>query len=120
MKGTTPELASLLCNKSFKNKRDEHKKIDIYFDRNTVYLKEMTFFVNLKVVVLEIYCGRGSRVVKVSDRSWPCHEFEPSTTKSRRAGQRCTLNLSRAETSVRWCGVVIRRGGASSGVVHVT
>ncbi|GFV84719.1 hypothetical protein TNCV_4297011 [Trichonephila clavipes] len=25
--------------------------------------------------------GRGSRVVKVSDRGWPCHEFEPSTTK---------------------------------------
>ncbi|GFV77570.1 hypothetical protein TNCV_1070991 [Trichonephila clavipes] len=26
-------------------------------------------------------CGRGSRVVKVSDRDWPCHEFEPSITK---------------------------------------
>ncbi|GFW35177.1 uncharacterized protein TNCV_5067421 [Trichonephila clavipes] len=25
-------------------------------------------------------------------------------------GQRCTLNLSRAETSSRWCGVVVRRG----------
>ncbi|GFS76183.1 DUF1758 domain-containing protein [Trichonephila clavipes] len=37
-----------------------------------------------------------------------------------RVGQRCTLNLSRAETSSRWCGVVVRRGGASSGVVHVT
>ncbi|GFV92537.1 hypothetical protein TNCV_1744421 [Trichonephila clavipes] len=24
---------------------------------------------------------RGSRVVKVSDRGWLCHEFEPSTTK---------------------------------------
>ncbi|GFU65758.1 uncharacterized protein TNCV_5058921 [Trichonephila clavipes] len=40
--------------------------------------------------------------------------------KTRRVGQRCTLNLSRAETSFRWCGVVVRRGGASSGVVHVT
>ncbi|GFT84546.1 uncharacterized protein TNCV_3380521 [Trichonephila clavipes] len=28
----------------------------------------------------------------------------------RRVGQRCTLNLSRAETSSRWCGVVVRRG----------
>ncbi|GFU78048.1 hypothetical protein TNCV_4855261 [Trichonephila clavipes] len=35
-----------------------------------------------------------------------------------RAG-RCTVNLSRAETSSRWCGV-LGRGGASSGVVHVT
>ncbi|GFX03458.1 hypothetical protein TNCV_4634701 [Trichonephila clavipes] len=25
--------------------------------------------------------GRGSRVVNVSDRGWPCYEFEPSTTK---------------------------------------
>ncbi|GFV37371.1 uncharacterized protein TNCV_1534431 [Trichonephila clavipes] len=44
----------------------------------------------------------------------------PVPLKTRRVGQRCTLNLSRAETSSRWCGVVVRRGGASSGVVHVT
>ncbi|GFV42208.1 uncharacterized protein TNCV_3164391 [Trichonephila clavipes] len=44
----------------------------------------------------------------------------PVPLKTRRVGQRCTLNLSRAETSARWCGVVVRRGGASSGVVHVT
>ncbi|GFW15113.1 uncharacterized protein TNCV_172601 [Trichonephila clavipes] len=44
----------------------------------------------------------------------------PVPLKAHRAGQRCTLNLSRAETSSRWCGVVVRRGGASSGVVHVT
>ncbi|GFU43564.1 uncharacterized protein TNCV_4005921 [Trichonephila clavipes] len=44
----------------------------------------------------------------------------PVPLKTRRVGQRCPLNLSRAETSSRWCGVVVRRGGASSGVVHVT
>ncbi|GFW10451.1 uncharacterized protein TNCV_892461 [Trichonephila clavipes] len=44
----------------------------------------------------------------------------PVPLKTRRVGQRCTLNLSRAETSSRWCGVVVRRGGASSGFVHVT
>ncbi|GFT43603.1 transposable element Tcb2 transposase [Trichonephila clavipes] len=44
----------------------------------------------------------------------------PVPLKTRRVGQRCTLNLSRAETSSRWCGLVVRRGGASSGVVHVT
>ncbi|GFU72173.1 uncharacterized protein TNCV_2150911 [Trichonephila clavipes] len=44
----------------------------------------------------------------------------PVPLKTRRVGQRCTLNLSRAETSSRWCGVVVWRGGASSGVVHVT
>ncbi|GFU97181.1 uncharacterized protein TNCV_3308851 [Trichonephila clavipes] len=37
--------------------------------------------------------------------------------KTRRVGKRCTLNLSRAETSSHWCG---RRGGGSSGVFHVT
>ncbi|GFV11037.1 uncharacterized protein TNCV_2717821 [Trichonephila clavipes] len=42
----------------------------------------------------------------------------PVPLMNRRVGQRCTLNLSRAETS-RWCGVVARRSGASSGVVHV-
>ncbi|GFX50603.1 uncharacterized protein TNCV_2721901 [Trichonephila clavipes] len=44
----------------------------------------------------------------------------PVPLKTRRVGKRCTLNLSRAETSSRWCGVVVRRGGTSSGVVHVT
>ncbi|GFS85985.1 uncharacterized protein TNCV_1219781 [Trichonephila clavipes] len=36
----------------------------------------------------------------------------PVPLKTRRVGQRCTLNLSRAETSSRWCGVVVRREGA--------
>ncbi|GFW78312.1 uncharacterized protein TNCV_4123811 [Trichonephila clavipes] len=40
--------------------------------------------------------------------------------KIHRVEQRCTLNLSRAQTSSRWCGVVVSRGGASSGVIHVT
>ncbi|GFX81726.1 uncharacterized protein TNCV_317301 [Trichonephila clavipes] len=35
----------------------------------------------------------------------------PVPLKTRRVGQRCTLNLSRAETSSRWCGVVVWRGG---------
>ncbi|GFY06560.1 uncharacterized protein TNCV_3524161 [Trichonephila clavipes] len=35
----------------------------------------------------------------------------PVPLKTRRVGQRCTLNLSRAEASFHWCGVVIRRGG---------
>ncbi|GFU83074.1 uncharacterized protein TNCV_65441 [Trichonephila clavipes] len=46
--------------------------------------------------------------------------LSPVPLKTRRVGQRFTLNLSRAETSSRWCGVVVRRGGAGSGVVHGT
>ncbi|GFU48032.1 uncharacterized protein TNCV_4968131 [Trichonephila clavipes] len=34
----------------------------------------------------------------------------PVPLKTHRVGQRCTLNLSRAEMSSRWCGVVVRRG----------
>ncbi|GFU65811.1 uncharacterized protein TNCV_567201 [Trichonephila clavipes] len=44
----------------------------------------------------------------------------PVSLKTRHVGQRCMLNLSRAETASRWCGAVVSRGGASSGVVHVT
>ncbi|GFX45938.1 uncharacterized protein TNCV_2255151 [Trichonephila clavipes] len=44
----------------------------------------------------------------------------PVPLKIRRVGQRCTLNLSRAETSSRWCGLAVRRGVSARGVVHVT
>ncbi|GFW32449.1 uncharacterized protein TNCV_676081 [Trichonephila clavipes] len=33
----------------------------------------------------------------------------PVPLKTRRVGQRCTLNLSRANV-LRWCGVIVRRG----------
>ncbi|GFX38212.1 transposable element Tcb1 transposase [Trichonephila clavipes] len=64
--------------------------------------------------------GCGSPVVKVSNHGGHVMSSIPVPPKIRRVGQRCTLNLLRAETSSRWCGVVVRRGGASSGVVHVT
>ncbi|GFV55174.1 uncharacterized protein TNCV_1381951 [Trichonephila clavipes] len=35
----------------------------------------------------------------------------PVPLNTRRVGQLCTLNLSRAETASRWCGVVVRREG---------
>ncbi|GFX72964.1 hypothetical protein TNCV_2814041 [Trichonephila clavipes] len=35
----------------------------------------------------------------------------PVPLKTRRVGQQCTLNLSRAETSSSWCGVIVRREG---------
>ncbi|GFX15337.1 uncharacterized protein TNCV_3302661 [Trichonephila clavipes] len=62
----------------------------------------------------------GSPVIKVSEHGRHVMSSSPVSLKTRRVGQRCTLNLSRAEMSSRWCGVVVRRGGASSGVVHVT
>ncbi|GFW37998.1 uncharacterized protein TNCV_4631991 [Trichonephila clavipes] len=64
--------------------------------------------------------GCGSRVVMVSNHSKQVMRSSPVPLKTRRVGKRCTLNLSRAQTSSRWCGVVVREGGASSGVVLVT
>ncbi|GFW92150.1 uncharacterized protein TNCV_3540361 [Trichonephila clavipes] len=58
-------------------------------------------------------------VVKVSDLGWHVMSSSPIPLKTRLVGQRCTFNLSRAETSSRWCAVVVRRKGASSGVHHV-
>ncbi|GFT26472.1 hypothetical protein TNCV_3603351 [Trichonephila clavipes] len=64
--------------------------------------------------------GRGSLVIKVSDRGSHVTSSSPVPTKTRRVGERCTLNLSRAQTSSRWCGVVVRKSGASSCVILVT
>ncbi|GFT33866.1 hypothetical protein TNCV_4383581 [Trichonephila clavipes] len=62
-----------------------------------------------------------SNPIVLKDHGRYAMSSSPVPLKTRRVGQRCTLNLSRAETSSRWCGVVVRRGGgASSGVVHVT
>ncbi|GFT91295.1 uncharacterized protein TNCV_2168821 [Trichonephila clavipes] len=49
-----------------------------------------------------------------------CLWTSPVPLKTHRVGQRCTLNLSRAEISYHWCGVVVRSWGDSSCVVHVT
>ncbi|GFW57358.1 hypothetical protein TNCV_542721 [Trichonephila clavipes] len=46
--------------------------------------------------------GCGSPVVKVSDHVRHVMSSSPILLKTRRVGQRCTLNLSRAETSSRW------------------
>ncbi|GFT86579.1 uncharacterized protein TNCV_3247431 [Trichonephila clavipes] len=62
----------------------------------------------------------GSPVVKVSDHGKHAMSSSPVPLKIRCVGQRCTLNLSRAQTSSRWCSGVVRRGGASSGVVLFT
>ncbi|GFY03744.1 uncharacterized protein TNCV_4550811 [Trichonephila clavipes] len=59
-------------------------------------------------------------VVKASD--YGRHDMSSISVplKTRRVGHRCSLNLSRAETSFRWCGVVVRREGVISGIIHVT
>ncbi|GFX00825.1 hypothetical protein TNCV_4577921 [Trichonephila clavipes] len=55
--------------------------------------------------------GRGSRVVKVSDRGWPFQEFEPSATKD--PPRRGAIHVKSVESSnvlpLVWCGSQKRR-----------
>ncbi|GFW45875.1 hypothetical protein TNCV_4495951 [Trichonephila clavipes] len=46
--------------------------------------------------------GRGSRVVKVSDRGWLVTSSNPVPLKTRHERERCTLNRLRSQTSSRW------------------
>ncbi|GFX21785.1 hypothetical protein TNCV_2310641 [Trichonephila clavipes] len=50
--------------------------------------------------------GCGSPVVKVLDHGRHVMSSSPVPLRTRRVGQRCTLNLSRAETSSRWMTVM--------------
>ncbi|GFW94976.1 uncharacterized protein TNCV_1464741 [Trichonephila clavipes] len=59
-------------------------------------------------------------MVKISDHGRHVMSSSVVPPKTHREGERCTLNLSRAQTSSRWCGVIVRREGGSSGVVPVT
>ncbi|GFV41766.1 hypothetical protein TNCV_3629171 [Trichonephila clavipes] len=65
-------------------------------------------------------CGRSSQVVKVLDRGWLVTSSSPAALKIHRVGKRCTLSLSRAQTSSHCYGVVVKRGGARSGVSIIT
>ncbi|GFW13409.1 hypothetical protein TNCV_1879111 [Trichonephila clavipes] len=49
-------------------------------------------------------CEYGSPVVKVLDHCRHVVSSSPVPLKTRRVGKRCTLNMSRAQTSSRWCG----------------
>ncbi|GFY17366.1 uncharacterized protein TNCV_657791 [Trichonephila clavipes] len=54
--------------------------------------------------------GCGNPVDKESDHGRHVMSSSQVPLKIRRVGQRCTLNLSRAETSSCWCGMIVRRG----------
>ncbi|GFU67313.1 hypothetical protein TNCV_3556391 [Trichonephila clavipes] len=73
---------------------------------------------NTRTVLPNLW-SHGCRVVKVSDRGYPCHEFKLSTTND--PPSRGAMHVKSVESSniiplVWWLG----EGDASSGVVHVT
>ncbi|GFX08595.1 uncharacterized protein TNCV_4170941 [Trichonephila clavipes] len=59
----------------------------------------------------EVWAGHSGPVVNVSDRGRHVTSSSLVPLKIRRVGERCIENLSRAQTSSRGCGVVVRRGG---------
>ncbi|GFW86837.1 uncharacterized protein TNCV_2809921 [Trichonephila clavipes] len=74
---------------------------------------------NLRAFTLDRFCLTTPRIDGMAAvAEWYRHRIvagfvtssNPVPLKTRRVGQRCTLNLSRAETSSRRCGVVVRRG----------
>ncbi|GFW34090.1 hypothetical protein TNCV_287741 [Trichonephila clavipes] len=56
--------------------------------------------------------GRGNELLVMSSRL--------VSLKAHHVRERCTLNLSRAQTSSRRCGGIVKGGGTSSGVFLVT
>ncbi|GFV69051.1 uncharacterized protein TNCV_2928801 [Trichonephila clavipes] len=93
--------------------RNELKRREAMWD----LFQSECMFLDDHLMVLRNGCG--SPVVKIADHGSHVMSSSLVPLKPRRVEQRCTLNLSRAKTSFRWCGVVVGRGGASSGVVHV-
>ncbi|GFS62153.1 uncharacterized protein TNCV_477001 [Trichonephila clavipes] len=61
--------------------------------------------------LLHLREGCGGPVVKVWDHGRHVMSSSPVPLKTRHVGQRCMLNLLRAETPSGWRGVVVRRGG---------
>ncbi|GFT37135.1 hypothetical protein TNCV_1126161 [Trichonephila clavipes] len=55
--------------------------------------------------------GRGSLVVKVSDRGWHVTSSSLVPLETRLVGKRCMLNLSRAQFSSRCCQVIYSQFG---------
>ncbi|GFX43239.1 hypothetical protein TNCV_2389471 [Trichonephila clavipes] len=107
------KIHSLLTSSPYQSEGSVPRK-----SKRAIYLHRSSMTSRLELP--ESSCDRGSLVVKVSDRGWLVTSSSPVPLKTHRVSERCTLNLSRAQTSSSWCGVVVRRGGASSGVIHVT
>ncbi|GFX08584.1 uncharacterized protein TNCV_4170831 [Trichonephila clavipes] len=99
-------------NRKTYNRR--RKKASLYKEGDLVAIQRTRFGAGLKLrskfLVPYKVCRRGSLVVKVSYRGRLVTSSSPDPLKTRHVGKLCTINLSRAQTSSRWYGVVVRRG----------
>ncbi|GFW17798.1 dimer_Tnp_hAT domain-containing protein [Trichonephila clavipes] len=90
-------------------------------ERLTSNISKNTIESELELISRLKHCRRPQYPNRQGMESWQaCLEFEPSATKDPPSRGAMHVKSVEAQTSTRWCGVVIRRGGSSSGVVFVT
>ncbi|GFU58593.1 uncharacterized protein TNCV_2100531 [Trichonephila clavipes] len=103
-------------------KRDEHETKEIF----KCFLKTNH---PLKYEAISLPQGSARLVKKTEERkSSTCYllitkgvtSSIPVPLKTRRVGERCTLNLSRAQTFSCWSGVVVKRGQLKYRPRHLT
>ncbi|GFV34066.1 uncharacterized protein TNCV_3979141 [Trichonephila clavipes] len=78
----------------------------------------MAIYISRTVTLTAVSLGLGSSSGEAAVAEWYRYRIvaclvtssSPVSLKTHRVGQRCTLNLPRAETSSRWCDVIVRRG----------
>ncbi|GFY24375.1 hypothetical protein TNCV_1014241 [Trichonephila clavipes] len=67
-----------------------------------------------------MYRGCGNPVVKVLDHGRPVMSSNLVPLKTRRVGEPMHVKSVESSNVLRWCGAVVWRSGASSGVLLVT
>ncbi|GFY27244.1 hypothetical protein TNCV_2068651 [Trichonephila clavipes] len=88
------------------------------FENIAFPVRENCISVTFSVAVANVTCLK-ILVVKVSDHGWHVTSSSP-VLKTRRVGEAMHVKSVENSMSSRWCSVVVRRGGASSGVVLIT
>ncbi|GFX97236.1 hypothetical protein TNCV_557261 [Trichonephila clavipes] len=79
----THDTATMTTRRLQSNRRSERKKNDTILGsmmgiKRRIVRNDLPTYRSKALLEQK---GHGSRVVKVPDRGWPCHEFEHSTTK---------------------------------------
>ncbi|GFV52926.1 hypothetical protein TNCV_2875941 [Trichonephila clavipes] len=80
----------------FQGRRFLHPAEKLKGERFLYVMQCLASVFETRLVVKE---GHDSQVVKVSDRGWDVTSASPVPLKTRHVGERCTLNLSRAQHS---------------------
>ncbi|GFX63283.1 uncharacterized protein TNCV_3896081 [Trichonephila clavipes] len=101
--------------KKFARLQISHSSIKYKSDEQALRTRTCGSFTMVHQPISRLRCvitskGCRSPMVKVSDHGRHVMSSSPVPLKTHRVGQRCMLNLSRAQMSSRWWSVVVRRG----------